>query len=105
MTARSARNMGHRGTTGEEAASGFSHFFCCFNVCVVETPHVDHRRRVFLCSSLRSSFFFLPFSLPAMVSLAELSDPSDPKVREEFCKKLGRACWTPPNQSCTLKRS
>jgi hypothetical protein len=50
MTARSARNMGHRGTTGEEAASGFSHFFCCFNVCVVETPHVDHRRRVFLCS-------------------------------------------------------
>jgi hypothetical protein len=42
--------MGHRGTTGEEAASGFSHFFCCFNVCVVETPHVDHRRRVFLCS-------------------------------------------------------
>jgi hypothetical protein len=42
MTARAAR--GHRpaaGATGEGGSSRLLPFFCCFNVCVVETVHVD----------------------------------------------------------------
>jgi hypothetical protein len=34
------------GQGGEAAASRFSHSFCCFNVCIIETLHVDHHHHV-----------------------------------------------------------
>jgi hypothetical protein len=86
MAARCARSIGLRGTTGEEAASGFSHSFVV-STSVIETPHVDHHRRVFLCSMLRSPFCF-SISLPWCLSLSFRILPTQ-KLERFFCKKLG----------------
>jgi hypothetical protein len=58
MTARCARSIGHRGTTGEEAASGFSHSFVVSTSASLK-PRTSIIIAVFLCSSLRSLFFSL----------------------------------------------